>query len=103
MKARLKINYGDVKTGQIFQIKEMLDRFAALDINGRIADFGYGEIEIISESLSDDFFLGQQLINTFGNTSNLMRQAGINKLCIKISWPIKKTLASRAINTYLWC
>ncbi|MCP3966680.1 MAG: hypothetical protein GY718_10070 [Lentisphaerae bacterium] len=103
MKARIKVRYVNNEKGSVFNILETHDRFITLDIDGHKTDFGNSEVEIIASTPSDLFKLGRELIWNFAVADQiLMRQTEINQLVDRITWPVKKVVATKAVNHFIW-
>ena len=62
MKAQI-INKQDENYGKIFEIHQIFDKFIALNIEGRVSDYGKSEINIILTCDKDYFYLGNLLLN----------------------------------------
>ena len=102
MKAKIKIDYAEAKRGDVFNVVEIFDRFMTLDVNGKKVDFGKSEVELVAPTGPDMFSLGKNLSITFGKGLTLLRQCDVNILCNRMTWPVKKTVASKCINAYVW-
>jgi hypothetical protein len=66
--------------GHTFEVKEVLDRLIALDVNGAITDFGHKEVMIVDfqNELQKEFDSFKW--NGGGNYSNLQKYAINNKI-----------------------
>jgi len=102
MKAKIKINYSEVKKGQIFQIKEIKPKRVTLDINGRNVDFGFSEVKIIAQTKIDLFNLGRDFMLMGKTPIQGWREIDVTNFIKQINLPVTKSLMRRAINCVIW-
>lgn len=102
MKAKIKTDYFPYKKGDIFDIKEILDQFVSLEINGNKVDFGFKEIEIIANMRYEKMELGRFLAWQFGKNLTLLRNGEIETLKKRVYLPIKKRLIGECLDVYIW-
>lgn len=102
MRAKLKIKYGEINKGSVFNLLEAQGRRITLDINGIKTDFGFSEVEIIAENDNDLFLLGQNILHNSKKSIAGWRESDVTKLINEIDLPIKKSLMRRAVNFSIW-
>ena len=100
MKAKLKTNYCEIKTGCIFLVKEIVGSRCSLLINNKIVDFGVSEVEIIINNDHDLFEVGQDI--NLKTPDFKMRNSDIEKSIKNFKYPLSKKLIKKAINHFLY-
>ena len=102
MKALLKVNYSEVKKGQIFKVVEIQGKRVTLEINGRNVDFGFSEVQIVAPTNSDLFYLGKTIMSMGKNAVQGWRSKDVHDFIKQIDLPIKKSLMIKSINHVIW-
>ncbi len=102
MKALLKVNYSEVKKGQIFKVVEIQGKRVTLEINGRNVDFGFSEVQIVAPTNSDLFVLGKALMNMGKESVQGWRENDVSNFMKQIELPITKSLMRKSINHVIW-
>lgn len=103
MKAKIKVNYSDVKKGEIFEVAEIiLNKIVVLNINGVNVDFGFSEVEIVSTNSTELFELGRYVIANQNEVDFTLRDKDIKKIVESVKLPISKSLCNKSIYYYLY-
>ena len=102
MIAKIKIDYMEVKKGSLHKIIDIFDKFVSINVDGRVVDFGRSEVEIVAENIKDQFEVGQNMTFASKNYNGIMRQVELKKIIKELNWPIKKNLALKCLNFYIW-
>jgi hypothetical protein len=96
MKARLKIDYRDMKKGDIINVQPVSERFVTC--NG--VDFGWSEIEVCGESM---FELGKYITMIDKTEANgYMRQNAITAAAKSVIPALTTSVKVRALNRYIY-
>ena len=101
MKAKIKADYGLVKSGCHFDVVEVFGSRVTLLIDGQKADFGFSEVEII-QGTGDLAELGRELSLIGEKSIPGWREKDVTNYINGLRLPIKKSLARRAINAFVW-
>ena len=100
MKAKLLVDYSEVKKGSEFQVAEIFGKRCTLSIGGKKVDFGISEVEIITGTKSEMFEAGRYIQGMFSDFT--MRQSDIDKQIKKITFPMSKKQMNKCVNIYLY-
>ena len=96
MKARLKIDYKDMKKGDIINVQPISERIVTC--NG--VDFGWSEIEVCEESM---FELGKYITMIDKTEANgYMRQNAITAAAKSVIPALPTSVKVRALNRYIY-
>ena len=100
MKAKLLVDYSEVKKGSEFQVVEIFGKRCTLSIGGVKVDLGISEVEIITGTKSEMFEVGRYIQGMFSDFT--MRQSDIDKQIKKITFPMSKKQMNKCVNIYLY-
>lgn len=96
MKAKLKIDYKNMKKGDIINVQPVSERFVTC--NG--VDFGWSEIEVCEESM---FELGKYITMIDKTEANgYMRQNAITAAAKSVIPALPTSVKVRALNRYIF-
>jgi|GEM_PF-981153 hypothetical protein len=102
MKAKIKINYAEVKKGQVFEVVEIQGKRVTVSINGRKVDFGFSEIQIVTPTDSDLVNLGRELLMMGSKSLKGWREDDVTNFISQINLPISRSLMRKSINHVVW-
>ena len=100
MKAKILIDYSEVKKGSEFQVVEIFGKRFTLSIEGKKVDFGISEVEIITGTKNEMFEVGRYIQGMFSDFT--MRQSDIDKQIKNIRFPMSKKQMNKCVNIYLY-
>ena len=100
MKAKILVDYSEVKKGTEFEVVEIVGTRCTLLIEGRNVDFGISEVEIIANTPSQMFEVGRYIQGLFSDFT--MRQSDIDKQIKNINFPLSKKQINKCVNRYLY-
>jgi len=102
LKAKLKVNYSEAKKGDFFSVSEIAGKRVTLIIGNRKVDFGFSEVEVVTNTNSDLYYLGRYLSLIDTTVEFLIRNIDIDNHIKQICLPIKKSLMRKSIHHYIW-
>jgi uncharacterized pyridoxamine 5'-phosphate oxidase family protein len=100
MKAKIKIDYSEIKKNEIVIVSELHKNFVSVLCNGRKIDFGYSEIEFLTDK-KNLFYIGRTLsqLQTIGF---VMREKDIKKAIFGILPKLKISFKEKCYNEFIY-
>ena len=100
MKAKLLVDYSEVKKGTEFEVVEIVGTRCTLLIEGRNVDFGISEVEIIANTRTEMFEAGRYIQGMF--SAFAMRNTEVEMQIKKLKFPMSKKMICKCVNTFLY-
>lgn len=100
MKAKLKVNYSELKKGDVIEIIELHNKFVTSLYLGRKIDFGYSEIEFLNEEKTL-FEIGRKLSQIQKN-GFVMREKDIKECTKNIISGLKHSFKIKCYNFFIY-
>lgn len=100
MKAKLKVNYSELKKGNIVEIIELHEKIITVLFLDKKIDFGYSEIEFLKDE-KNLFQIGKKLsqLQTIGF---VMRENDIKKAVSNILPKLKTSFKEKCYNQFIY-
>ena len=100
MKAKLKVNYSELKKGDVIKIIEINEKFVTAFSLGRKIDFGYLEIEFLKDEKTL-FEIGKKL-SQLQRIGFVMRENDIKEAVKNILPKLKKSFKIKCYNFFIY-
>lgn len=100
MKAKLKVNYSELEKGDVITIIELHDKFVTALYLGRKIDFGYSEIEFLTDEKTL-FEIGREL-SQIQKIGFVMREKDIREAVKNIVPELKNSFKIKCYNYFIY-